>query len=548
MAHVITENCCDDRSCVAVCPVDSIHPTLSESNAGEREMLFIDPRTCIDCGNCVVECPVGAIYHEDDLPENMLGYVRVNADFFADQPAPGPVPRKTLPIVATERASRIAVIGSGPAGCYAAASLLDKAGRGLEIDIFDRLPTPWGLARSGVAPDHLETKAVIESFARRFNDPRIHFYLNVEVGSHVSVDELLGRYDAVVIATGAPGSRSLGISGEDLAGSHTAREFVAWYNGHPDFANLSFDLSGSRAVLVGNGNVALDVARVLMMDRPQLTRTDVAPAALEKLADSNIREVVILGRRGPAQAACTTPELRALGRLPGVDIVVDTGDVGAAMVAGNPHSSIVKAKLQTFAGYAGAPRSADKAIQFRFFSTPLALEGSTRVGGVRIGRSDISGSAQEPELLPTGLFLRANGYRGVRVDNLPFDEEQGVIPNLGGRVVDPAVGSQVPGVYVVGWAKRGPQGFLGTNRTCSEETVTHLLTDVEQSLPRAKHERRDLDVFLRSRQPELVSWAGWLAIDRVEYTRGREEGRPRTKVTDWSELVNVAREGLTDND
>ncbi len=305
MAYVITQACCNDASCVDVCPVNCIHPTPDEPEFATTEMLYIDPQTCIDCGACVDECPVDAIFGENELSEAHSMYPEINAAYFEKHPI-GPdwpelgSPRKLSAELGT---LRVAIVGSGPSACYAAIELTSRPR--VEVDMFDRLPTPYGLVRAGVAPDHPGTKGVSDVFRSALGKRSVQCHFNVEVGRHVSHEELLEHHHAVIYAVGAASDRRLGVPGEDLPGSHAATEFVAWYNGHPDYADHEFDLSGERAVIVGNGNVALDVARVLVTDPDELAKTDMAEHAVEALRHSNIREVVIVGRRGPAQAAYT---------------------------------------------------------------------------------------------------------------------------------------------------------------------------------------------------------------------------------------------------
>ena len=343
MAHVVTQSCCNDASCVAVCPVDCIHPTPNEPGYGRAEMLYIDPVGCIDCGACIDACPVDAILPDYDLTPETARYEEINAAYYLNREpfAPAVEPPAAAEVQVSERALlRVAIVGSGPSGCYAAESLLSRIGPAVEVSFFEKLATPFGLIRFGVAPDHQGTKAVASLFQKTASRKNVDFYLNVEVGEHLTHDDLLAHHDAVIYAVGAPADCALGIPGEDLPGSHSATEFVAWYNGHPDQAHRTFDLSGERAVIIGNGNVALDVARVLVAGTAELTKTDIAPHALEALSESRIREVLVVGRRGPAQAAYTSPELLALGYLPGVNVSVQPGEmVGEAQAGGEPTRS-----------------------------------------------------------------------------------------------------------------------------------------------------------------------------------------------------------------
>lgn len=555
MAFVITQPCCNDASCTEVCPVDCIHPTPEERTFRTTEMLYIDPDTCIDCGLCVDACPVNAIYRDDDLPDTMERYASINADFFADGDVEYADPGRSLKFPKTEQDPfRVAIVGSGPSGFYAARELLAFKRSGIEVDMFDRLPTPWGLVRAGVAPDHPETKAVTDLFAEVSRRPGFRLHLNVEVGKHITHAELLEHHHAVIYAVGAPSDRHLGIPGEELPGSFAATEFVAWYNGHPDHAGRTFDLSGRRAVVVGNGNVALDVARLLVLDPDTLAKTDMAEHAVDALRRSAIEEVVLLGRRGPAQAAFTNPELLALGHLPGVDVVVEAADLelddaSAAVVAADPAKRL---KLEILREYASRPIAGHpKRIVLRFLVSPVEVQGADHVTGLVVARNemvaDASGvmrarSTGDTELLETGLVLRSVGYRGLPVPDLPFDAERGTISNVGGRITE--VGTDVPvvGSYTAGWIKRGPSGVIGTNRQCAHDTIALILEDLAADrLNPPKGDRDALVALLADRQPDEVDWSGWKAIDTRERELGTASGRPRVKLLDVGEMVAIAK-------
>lgn len=517
MAYVITQNCCKDASCVPVCPVDCIRPV----GASAADMLYIDPESCIDCGACFDECPVGAIHYEEDLPPGQERFKDINAAYFERHPLE---PDTTAPPASRQGVTpgdlRIAVVGAGPAACYAAAELI--AIDGVEVNLFERLPTPFGLIRAGVAPDHQHTKSVVGIFERIFTNPRFGCHLGVEIGSDLTHEDLLAHHHAVIYAVGAATSRDLGIPGEELPGSHPAADFVGWYNGHPDHADRTFDLGTERAVIIGNGNVALDVARVLLMDQQALGATDIAEHALEALRDNSIREVVILGRRGVADAAFSVGEFLALGQLDGVDVIidgpledpVDDTDLWAAL------------KLEIAREYAQRPAiPGNKRIVFRFMSTPVEIAGDEKVHALRVS---------DGELL-TGLVLRSIGYRGAPVDGLPFDEATGVVPNVGGRV------DRAPGSYVTGWIKRGPRGVIGTNRTCAEETVAELWRDhLDGVLRRPVAEPNELRKLLADRGVQAIDWSGWRAIDAAERERGTESSRPRVKFIGIPEMRTAA--------
>jgi ferredoxin--NADP+ reductase len=448
----------------------------------------------------------------------------------------------------------VAIVGAGPAGAFAAASILRAAG-GAEVDLFERLPTPWGLLRGGVAPDHQEIKRLEDTFDRQTLRRGCRFLGNVEVGVDISHAELARHYSAVVYATGAQTDKSLGIPGEDLPGSRAATEFVAWYNGHPDYRDLQFDLSGSRAVVIGNGNVAADVTRILSLSTDELARTDIADHALDVLRASRIEEVVVLGRRGPAQAAFTSAELRELGNLEGVDIRVDPAEVELDPVSrawlderGTFTARTNMALLHEFADRPARP-DAGRRVVLRFLRSPVEIRGFGGVEAVDVSANQIvraeDGSLRAQSLeggietIECGLVLRSVGYRAVPLPDVPFDERRFVLPNENGRVVTPE-GDPLPGVYAVGWIKRGPTGILGTNKRDADETVHCLVEDLRAgALPdQAASTREEIDALLRERKPDVVTVDGWRAIDAVE--RGRSEERPRVKLASRDELLAAA--------
>ena len=453
-------------------------------------------------------------------------------------------------------ATRVAVVGAGPAGAFAADRLLRARG-GVEIDLFERLPTPWGLLRAGVAPDHQEIKRLDETFDEQTLGRGCRFFGNVEVGRDVTHEELMRHYTAVIYATGAQTDKSLGIPGEDLPGSWPATEFVAWYNGHPDYRDLEFDLSARRAVVIGNGNVAADVTRMLTLSPQELERTDVADHALEALRESKIEEVVVLGRRGPAQAAFTSAELRELGRLDGVDLRVEADEVELDPLSGRwlaDQGTFTARKnvelLREFAARAPEP-GARRAIALRFLRSPVEIRGEGRVEAIDVRRNQIVQSddgslrprpADEAvETIECGLVLRSVGYRAVPLPGVPFDERSFILPNAGGRVLAPD-GEPLTGVYAVGWIKRGPTGILGTNKRDAEETVGCLAEDLAAgALPAPERPGRDgIDALLAERKPDLVTIDGWRAIDADELRRGEESERPRVKLASREELLAVA--------
>jgi ferredoxin--NADP+ reductase len=453
--------------------------------------------------------------------------------------------------------ARVAIVGAGPAGAFAAASLRRAAGA-VEIDFFERLPTPWGLLRGGVAPDHQEIKRLEDTFHRQTLARGVRFLGHVDVGVDLSHAELMRHYTAVVYATGAQTDKSLGIPGEELPGSWAATEFVAWYNGHPDYRDLEFDLSGERAVVIGNGNVAADVTRILTLPIAELERTDVADHALESLRESKIKEVVVLGRRGPAQAAFTSAELRDLGRLDGVDIVVHRDEVQLDRISrqwleeeGTFTARKNVALLREFADREPSPEARQR-ITLRFLRSPVAIEGTDRVEAIEIRRNRIERddegtlrarpADESVETIACSLVLRSVGYRAVPLPDVPFDERHFVLPNEAGRVLGPD-GTALPGVYAVGWIKRGPTGILGTNKRDAEETVAALVEDLRDgALPEPEQPGREaIDALLAERQPDHVTVEGWRAIDAYERTQA--EDRPRVKLTTRDELLERARSG-----
>ncbi len=437
---------------------------------------------------------------------------------------------------------RVAVVGSGPAGFYAAAALL-AADPPAEVDLIERLPTPWGLVRLGVAPDHPNIKAVSRAFEKTAALPGFRFFGNVEVGRDVMHEELTRLYDAVVYAVGAQTDRRLGIPGEDLPGSWAATEFVAWYNGHPDFQHLEFDLSHERAVVIGNGNVALDVARMLALTPEELATTDTTDRAIEAINGAGIRELLVVGRRGPVQAAWTPVEVGELGELAGADIVVDPADLeldpeSEAELAASPPT--VRRNVEHLRTYAATPPAGkSRAIRLRFFTSPVAILGDGKVEAIELARNELVGGravqTDDRETIACGVVFRSVGYHGVPVPGVSFDEGSGTVPNEGGRVE--------PGVYAAGWIKRGPSGVIGTNKKDATETVQLLLADAAAGLL-TRTDDGSLEQLLEARGVEAVLYAGWEAIDRAERTAGEPHGRPRVKLATWDDLLAASRAGL----
>jgi ferredoxin--NADP+ reductase len=421
--------------------------------------------------------------------------------------------------------------------------------------MIERLPTPWGLVRLGVAPDHPKIKEVSRAFEKISARPGFRFLGNVELGRDLTPDDFTRLYDAVVYAFGAQTDRHLGIPGEDLPGSWPATAFVAWYNGHPDFQDLSFDLSGERAVVIGNGNVAVDVARMLGLTAEELAPTDTTDPAIDAIVHSGIREIVMLGRRGPVQASFTTPELIELGELGGADVVVDPAELdldaasAAELEAGTPIQRRNLDVLREFA--ARAPTGKPKTLHLRFHVSPVAIRGDGRVEAIEVVRNELVADergrvravpTEDRELIPCGLVLRSVGYRGVELPGVPFDEERATIRNTGGRILDEQ-GAAVPGVYCAGWIKRGPTGVIGTNKKDAAETVALLLEDARAgTLPRAGDATAEaVEALLSERGVEVVMYSGWELIDRLECALGAPHGRPRIKLSHWDELLKAAR-------
>jgi ferredoxin/flavodoxin---NADP+ reductase len=467
---------------------------------------------------------------------------------------------------------RIAVIGSGPAGFYAAGHLLKDSSERIEVDMIERLPTPWGLVRSGVAPDHPKIKSVTRVYEKTAAHPRFRYFGNVCFGEHVTREDLLSRYHAIVYATGSPLDRPLGIPGEHLRGSHAATEFVGWYNGHPDHSGLEVDLvSAERAVVIGNGNVAIDVARMLMLSADELAPTDTADHALDVLAHSRVREVLVVGRRGPAQAAFTNPELLELDELTDADVLVDSDELERALAVHDEaaeQDATARRNVEILRRYAEhEPTVARKRIILRFLLSPVELHAGDdgALAAVELARNELvpdetgalrARATDEHETIPAGLVFRAIGYRGEPLPGVSFDERAATILNERGRVLDPDSRAPLPGEYVVGWIKRGPSGVIGTNKKDAQETVDAILADLRPSAngdragdqgpsAGASHVPSEPDAgaveaLLRERQPQLVTYSGWEAIDRHERALGEQGGRPRVKLTEIEQMLQIA--------
>ncbi len=455
-----------------------------------------------------------------------------------------------------ERPLQVAIVGAGPSGFYAAEALLKQANIVCRIDFFNRFPTPFGLIREGVAPDHQSIKSVTRIYDRIASNPNVRYFGNVTFGVDINRDDLQQFYDQIIYAVGAQADRRMGIAGENLHGSLSATAFVGWYNGHPDYRDLDVDLSHHRAVVIGNGNVAMDIARIVSTPIETLAKTDIADYAIEQLRESQIREVVVLGRRGPVQAAFTYPELKELGELDDVDVIVDPADLeldehSAAVLAIDKTAQKNYQILREFA--AAAPSGASQRIYLRFLVSPKAIIGDNdRVTAVETEHNslvvDKNGGLRPQgtgsfETIETGLILRSVGYRTVPLKGVPFDQRTNTISNVLGRVTDLKSGDAFPGEYVVGWAKRGPSGVIGTNKPDSAATVNAMIEDLS-NLPGIPDPNRDPErivALLRQRKPDFVTYDDWRSLDQYELARGAEQGRPRVKVTSVSEMLNVIR-------
>jgi len=458
-----------------------------------------------------------------------------------DMPAGGPV--------------RVAIIGAGPSAFYAAEHLFKQHDVPVEVDMFDRLPTPYGLVRAGVAPDHQKIKTVTRAFDVIARDPRFRFYGNVEFGSDIGLGDLRRLYHQVLFATGAQSDKRMGIPGEDLTGSHPATEFVAWYNGHPDYRHHRFELDAETAVIVGVGNVAIDVARILCLSPAELRATDMAGYAVEALSNSRVRDVYLLGRRGPAQAAFTNPEIKELGELADADVVIRPEDaaldpLSAAELERSGDRATAR-KVQLLQALAAQPaRGAKRRLHVRFLVSPVELLGTPEgaVASVRCVRNHLVATdsgylSAEPtgqfEDLSAGLVFRSVGYRGLPLPGLPFDQRKGVIPNHSGRIVDPETGAPVPGLYTTGWIKRGPSGVIGTNKPDSVETVAAMLADIAEGVSTGScgSPAAAADAFIRARKPECFSFDDWRRLDALETAAGVAAGQPRVKFTSVEEML-----------
>jgi ferredoxin--NADP+ reductase len=458
---------------------------------------------------------------------------------------------------------RVAIIGSGPSGFYAADHLEKQADLTVEIDMFDRLPTPYGLVRGGVAPDHPKIKSVTKVYDKIATQPNFRFYGNVEFGKDITLDDLAKHYHAVIFAVGAQTDKRMGIPGEDLPGSHPATEFVAWYNAHPDFADHQFDLSAENVAVIGLGNVAMDVIRILASTPEELATTDIADYALDKLRHSSVKNIYVLGRRGPAQSAFTNPEIKELGELSDADVILSKEDAAldpaSQAFIDSGVDKIAANNVKILNGYAergdtGKPRK----IIMRFAVSPVEIIGTDHVEAIKIVKNQLvpddkgeikAQPTDQFETIPVGLVFRSVGYRGVPLPGVPFYDKWGTIPNDKGRVLTaPKDGQQVVGEYVVGWIKRGPSGIIGTNKPDSVETVEMLLEDVkaDKTFTPAEPNRDTVEDLLKARNVHYVTFADWQLLDAAETKKGEPQGRPRVKffrIADMLNAIDEAKQG-----
>ncbi|MFL6090100.1 MAG: FAD-dependent oxidoreductase [Aeromicrobium sp.] len=533
MAYVITQSCCSDAACVPVCPVDCIRPRPGDADFTTSEQLYIDPETCIDCGACMDECPVAAIRPDYDMANEAAEWIELNRDYFSTYPLEvALVPQLAPEAPAAAKVARVAIVGAGPAACYAA-DLLSASG--VHVTLTDRLPAPFGLVRSGVAPDHQNTKRIAERFQGVLSRKNVTCYFNVEVGTDISLDELLSHHYAVIVAVGASRDRRLDIPGATLPGVHTAREFVSWYNGHPEYASSEFNLTATRAVVIGNGNVAIDVARILTIQQNQLETTDVADHALTALEQSTVHEVVVVGRRGPDQAAFGTGELLELAQSPHVDLLVEADELARADSPQGVGSELRERILRAAANKA---ITRDRpSISLRFDLTPESFDGDKHVESVTFRRPD-----GRQETIAAGLVFQSIGGNAATVATLPAPDSTGRIPNRHGRVLDPSTDQVLPGIYCVGWAKRGPSGSIGTNGLDAVETIAALFDDLrDQVRAEPSGSREDFAELVAARCPEHIDLGAWRRIDAAERAAGRATGRPRRKFVSIADAVAAGR-------
>ena len=451
---------------------------------------------------------------------------------------------------------KIAVIGSGPAGFYAAGELFRQQSWDIKVDMFERLPTPFGLVRGGVAPDHQKIKSVTKIYSRIAENENFRFFGNVEFGRDIKQSDLLEHYDAVIYTVGSPADRALGIPGEDLSGSHSATEFVAWYNGHPDFREHKFDLSVKYAFVIGMGNVALDVARILAKNPEELAETDITDYALKALRKSQLEDIWLVGRRGPLQAAFSPVELREFLELPEADVVIEENalelDAESQHILETISGKDTKKNIEILKQMSAMAASGKKRkVHFLFLASPLEISGDGKVEKIRMVRNQLV-KKEDGSLRPqatdkiveedAGLVFRSIGYHGKPLADLPFDQKSGTIPNECGQVKDPENGNLLRNrEYVAGWIKRGPSGVIGTNKQDAVETVHRMLeTFLKEKMEYGKNvSNPDIVLLLEKRKVEFVSFADWKLLDAHEIEAGQKQGRPRVKLTSTAEMLEI---------
>jgi len=540
VTYVITQNCCKDATCVSACPVNCISPAPGTPEYAEQPMLYIDPKVCIDCGACADVCPVNAAVPADSLAPAERIYADLNdrhhrtaTEDATPEPVEGPLfhpwgaPSFDWSLPSDFRGVDVAVVGTGPAGLYAAELLLLHTGS--TVTLIDRLPVAGGLIRYGVAPDHPSTKRIGETLGRLYSHPRVRLLLGVHVGENVTVEQLSEHFDAVIYAVGAATGRRLEVEGEDLPGVHSGPEFVGWYNAHPDVPAGDVQLTSERAVVIGTGNVALDVARILSTDPDELAGTDIAEHALDALRASPVREVVVLGRRGAGDAAYSAPELLALDQLPGVDLVVDDSVPEAAesidAADEGSHAALLQGVRRAAVDLSAVPEPGRR-IVLRFASSVERILGDDAAEGVCL---------TDGTVVLGSPVVSAIGYGGRAVNGLPFDEDDGTVPNEAGRITG------VPGGYAVGWFKRGSSGGIGDNRADAAETVRALVDDaVAGRLPKPAGSSRAFAKQVRRDVPDVLGAKELGRILRAEQDRERPEGGT-VKLATAEEMIRAGR-------
>ena len=439
---------------------------------------------------------------------------------------------------------KVAIIGSGPSAFYAAQALF-KSEMLIKVDMFEKLPTPFGLLRAGVAPDHQQMKTISKSYEKIAANENYRFFGNVTIGSDIKISQLESFYHAIIIATGTENDRKMNITGETIKGSHTATEFVAWYNGHPNYQDRTFDLSGENAIIIGQGNVAVDVTRILAKSTEELKETDITDTALEKLKESKIKKIYMVGRRGPAQAAFTELELKELGNIENVTVLLDNYDLSEIDKEEIENSNKKRKNINLINEYAkNKDNNSKKVITIQFLSSPVEIiEENSKVKKIKFVKNKLEGTADNQKASPTDEFIeidcdiifRSIGYQGIKLNGIPFDDKKCVIPNIEGQIIS-ETGERIPNLFVTGWIKRGPSGVIGTNRSDSIETVSHCLKMLENE---SKLITNDITEFLEENKLRYITYDQWKVIDRYEIESGEKIGKPREKVTSLKKIFDI---------